>query len=145
MARQAQKSAADVAAKWSTNLGAAGDTIKRGVGAVQTAPTALAARNPDGYLAGVQRAVSSGKWQQRLNSVSLQAWQNAMVNKGISRVQTGAQYGKPNVQNFMQAFLPAVYSARDSLQSMPRGTLEQNIGRMNAFVRAMAQFQYNRT
>lgn len=142
MSKQAQKTPADVAAKWSTNLSASTTTIQKGVQAVQTSPTALAARNPDGYLAGIQKAVTSGKWQNRLNAVSLQSWQQDMINKGIPRIQTGAQTGKAKVNTFMNQFLPYVYQARDSLAATPRGTLEQNIARMNQMTRALAQFQY---
>jgi len=141
VARQAQKNAVDVAAKWATNLAASTAQIAKGVAAVQTAPTALAARNPDGYLQGVQQAVSSGRWQARLNAVTLQQWQSAMTNKGIPRIQSGATQGKQNMQNFMQNFLPFVYSAQAQLASQPRGNLEQNIARMNTFVRAMATYQ----
>lgn len=142
MAKQGQKNAADVAAKWANNLGAAGPSIQKGVQNVQTSPTALAAKNPDGYLAGVQRAVSSGKWAHRLNAVTLQQWQSAMINKGLPRIQSGAQIGKSNMQTFMQNFLPYVYSAQAALQSTPRGNLEQNINRMVTFTRAMANYQH---
>ena len=141
MAKQGQKNASDVAQKWAANLGAAGPSIQKGVQSVQTSPTALAAKNPDGYLSGVQRAVASGKWQARLNAVTLQSWQSAMINKGLPRIQAGAQLGKGNMQTFMQNFLPYVYSAQGQLASQPRGNLEQNISRMNTWVRAMAAYQ----
>lgn len=141
MARQSQKNPADVAAKWATNLGAAGPQIQKGVQAVQVSPTALAAKNPDGYLQGVQRAVQTGKWQNNLNRVTLQQWQAAMINKGLPRIQSGAQIGKQNMQTFMTNFLPYVYSAQQQLQSQPRGNLEQNISRMTTFIRAMSNFQ----
>lgn len=141
MAKQAQKNAADVAAKWATNLSASTQQIQKGVQAVQTSPTALAARNPDGYLQGVQAAVSSGKWQARLNNVSLASWQQSMIQKGIPRIQSGAAAGKGNMQSFMQSFLPYVYSAQASLASQPRGNLEQNIQRMQTWTRAMAAYK----
>jgi hypothetical protein len=141
MAKQSQKNAADVAAKWANNLGAAGPAIQKGVQAVQTAPTQLAAKNADGYLAGIQRAVASGKWQANLNKVSLQQWQSAMINKGLPRIQSGAQIGKTNMQTFMTNFLPYVYNAQQQLSSQPRGNLEQNIARMTTFIRAIANYQ----
>lgn len=140
MARQGQKNAADVASKWANNLGAAGPSIQKGVQSVQTAPTQLAAKNPDGYLAGVQRAVSSGRWQRNLMNVTLQEWQQAMIQKGLPRIQAGAQMGKANMQSFMQDFLPYVYSSQQQLASQPRGNLEQNISRMTTWVRAMASY-----
>lgn len=142
MARQAQKTAANVAQKWANNLNAATTTIQQGVQSVTTAPTALAARNPNAYLAGVQNAVSSGKWQNRLNAVSLSDWQNAMKTKGIPRIQTGTAAGQPKMQSFMSNFLPFVYQTRDAINSsQPRGTLAQNMQRMTSFVQAMAGYK----
>lgn len=141
MAKQAMKTSANVANKWATNLSASTQTMTAGVQSVQTSPTSLAAANPDGYLAGVQKAVTSGKWQARLQSVTLQQWQQAMVQKGIPRVQTGAQTGKPKVQSFMDQLLPYVYQLRAALASQPRGSLAQNMQRMNTFVQGMAQFK----
>jgi len=143
MSKSAQKSPAAVATKWATNLGNATTTMTSGVQAVQTAPTALAAQNPDGYLQGVQKAVASGKWQRNLQAVTLQSWQADMINKGIPRVATGATAAKPKVQAFQTQLLPFVYNLRSQLP--PRGSLGQNIARMTAFINGMANFTYNRT
>lgn len=142
MAKQGQKNPATVAAKWATNLSAATTSIQAGVQAVTTSPTSLAARQADAYLSGVQQAVSSGKWQQSLNNVSLQSWQASMITKGIPRIQSGATAGKPNVQNFMTQFLPFVSNAQQQLAATPRGNLQQNIQRMITWTNQMAQFSY---
>lgn len=142
MARQAQKNPATVAAKWASNLANATTTMTQGVQAVQTSPTALAAQHPDSYLAGVQGAVSSGKWARNLQAVSLQQWQQAMTSKGIPRVATGANDAKGKVQNFQSQLLPYVYNLRSQLPA--RGGLGQNINRMTTFVQGMANFTYNK-
>jgi hypothetical protein len=142
MARQAQKSASDVAAKWANNLNGATQTIQKGVMSVTTSPTSLAARNPNAYLQGIQNAVNSGKWQAKLNAVSTSDWQNAMIKKGLPRISTGTASGQPKMQNFMSNFLPYVYQTRDSINSsQPRGTLAQNMQRMTTFVQQMAQYK----
>jgi hypothetical protein len=142
MAKQAQKNPATVAAKWATNLGNATATMTAGVQAVQTSPTALAAQHPDSYLAGVQQAVSSGKWARNLQAVSLQSWQQDMIQKGIPRVSQGANASKGKVQSFQSQLLPFVYNLRSQLP--PRGGLGQNVARMTAFVQGMANFSYNK-
>lgn len=141
MARQARKTAAQVAQKWSANLQASTTSIQNGVNAVQTSPTQLAAQQQQAYLAGVQQAVSSGKWAAKLNAVSLSDWKSAMVNKGIPRIGQGAAAAQPKVQNVMNNLLPFIYDTRDSINaSNPRGSLQQNIARMTAFVNAMAGY-----
>lgn len=141
MARQARKTAQQVAQKWSQNLGNATASMTNGANAVQVAPTQLAAANPQGYLNGVQQAVASGKWQRRLGNVSLQDWKTAYIQKGIPRVGTGATAAIPKVQAAFGPLLDFVYNTRDQVnQSNPRGSLAQNMARMNAFVQAMSQY-----
>lgn len=141
MARQARKTAQQVAQTWATRMAAAGPQVQAGVNAVQTSPTQLAAANVNGYLAGVQMAVSSGKWQQKLQAVSLQDWKSSMLNKGVQHMQTGAAAAVNKVTAAMGPLLQYVYDTRDSINAAnPRGTLQQNIQRSVAFQTAMANY-----
>lgn len=135
------KSATDVANKWANNLAASTQSIQAGVQAVTTAPTQQAAQNPNAYLAGVQKAVSSGKWQASLNKVSLSDWQNAMIQKGIPRIATGATQAKPKFAQFMSQFLPYLQQGVQNLATQPRGTLEQNIQRAVSMMNWNANFK----
>jgi hypothetical protein len=142
MARQARKTAAQVAQKWGTNLGNSTQQIMNGVNGVTVAPTQLAAAQAQAYVSGVQNAVSSGKWQSKLQAVSLGAWQNAMKTKGVPRVQQAASTDQPKVQAAFGPLLDYVYNLRDQVNStMPRGSLAQNIQRMNSFVQGMHAYK----
>lgn len=132
-----------VAQAWANNLSAATQKITQGVQSVTVSPTQLAAQQSGAYLSGVQAAVSSGKWQNSLQAVSLSQWQQATITKGVPRIATGAQASVPKMTTFMQQLLPYVSQLQQSLQSTPRGSLEQNIARMNAWTRGMAQFSKN--
>lgn len=136
--------AAAVAARWAQNLGAATDKIKAGIQAVTQSPTAKAAANANNYLLGVQRAVSSGKFQASLQAVSLQDWQNAMINKGLTRIASGATQAQPKMQAFMSQWLPYEAAGVAQLASTPRGTIDQNISRAVAMMRYNSQFKYQR-
>lgn len=135
------KNATDVANKWANNLAASTTSIQAGVQSVTTAPTALAAQAQNAYLAGVQRAVSSGKWANALQKVSLADWQQAMIQKGIPRIASGAAAAKPKFASFMQQFLPYLQQGVANLSTMPRGTLDQNIQRAVAMMQWNANFQ----
>lgn len=135
------KSASDVANKWAANLAAATTSITAGVQQVTVSPTQLAAANLNGYLAGTQQAVTSGKMAASLQRVSLQDWQTAMIQKGIPRIASGAQAAKPKMASFMQQFLPYVQQGVTNLQSQPRGTLEQNIQRAVTIMQWNANFK----
>ena len=141
MGKQTMKNPADVAAKWSRNLSASTQSIQSGVQQVTVAPTQLAARQVDAWLSGIQQAAASGKWVNRLNSVSLPDWQNAMINIGIPRIQQGAVAAKGKVEAFQQQLLPYIGNLQRQLASTPRGNLEQNLQRMQTFVRGMANFK----
>jgi hypothetical protein len=137
------KDPASVAAKWAANLGAATQSMQDGVNAVQTAPTQLAAARADAYVQGVQAAVNSGSWQKGLQNVSLQSWQQSMIQKGIPRVASGASQAKGKFGNFMSKLLPYQQNLHAQLSATPRGDLQQNIQRMIMWANGMSQFSKN--
>ena len=137
------KNPADVARKWAQRLGSASDSIRQGVNAVQTNPAERAAARQDAYIAGVQRAVSDGRYARGLRRVTLQSWQEAMLNKGLPRISSGATAAVPKMQAFLEKFLPHQEALKTKLASMPRGDLQQNIARMVMAVEHNSQFRYS--
>ena len=143
MARQARKTAAQVAIKWGQNLGNATQSMSQGVQGVTVAPTQLAANQAQAYVSGVQNAVASGKWQARLQAVSLQQWRDAYTKKGIPRVQQAATTDQPKVQAAMGPLLDFIYGLRDQINSsQPRGSLAQNIQRATAMMQGMSNYKH---
>lgn len=119
---------------WSSGLNNAGDRIRSGVSAVETAPGEKAAQNAEGYLAGVQRSVN--KWKTRVAKVSLSDWKRSMIDKGIPAISMGVEKGLPKVTAWAQFAGPQIETARQSLPK--RGaTIDQNIQRTLAMARAM--------
>lgn len=139
----AMASAATVATRWANGMSGSADKIKQGVQGVTESPTAKAAQSLDRMLAGIQRAIQSGKMAAKLNAVTLAAWQQAMIDKGVLRVASGATAAKPKFQAFMQEFLPYLEQGRQQLASMPRGDLETNINRATTMMRWNANFKRN--
>jgi len=133
------KTPTQVAEKWASNLGAAGQAIKDGVNGVTTSPTALAAAAEARYISGVQAAVSNGKWQAGLARVTLQDWKDSMLNKGVARIGPGATASKGKFAAFMTKLLPFQSNLIASLP--PRGDLAANIQRMTMFAQGMNTFR----
>lgn len=127
----------EAAAAWAQRLAASTDRITRGVQNVTTAPGQAAARQKDVWAQNV--ANSRDKWASRVAAVSLPDWQQAMVQKGVQRVAGGAQAAQPKMEAFMGQLLPYISSGLGTLPA--RGNLDQNIGRMTAWARHMANFQ----
>lgn len=128
------------AQRWATGLTGAGDKIKAGVQSVTTSPGALAAAQADVWVANV--TASKDKFKRNSAALSISDWQTATIEKGIPRIQQGAQAAQGKMANFLSQLFPYIEQARKNLR--PRGNLEQNIARSGDFARSMSQFKYNR-
>ena len=84
---------------------------------------------------------AADKWAARTASVTLPQWQDAMINKGIPRIASGAQAAQPKFQAFMSSLLPYIENGKAQLANTPRGNLQQNIARMTAWVNYMSNYQ----
>ena len=127
--------AADAAQSWVTGLTGARAKIQAGIEANQVAPGQLAARQKPAYVAGVTN--NQDKWAQRVGAVSNSDWQAATIAK-LDRISSGATQSQPKMEAFMSQLLPYIASQRSQLA--PRGNLDQNIARLNDWVRRMAAF-----
>lgn len=124
--------------KWGTNLTASATYIKNGVNTVQTAPGVSAAAAADRMLASITQSVQSGAWAKAVSAVPLQAWKDAMINKGIPRLSQGVAGAQANKVQAVTNLLTAIDTSVASIASLPKGGLENNIARSTAFMRAMS-------
>src|SRR5258708_9381633 len=116
------KTLEQVTAKWAQNAGAAQTAYTDGIRNTTVDPTALAAANEAGYLSGVQQAVQSGLWRQRLAAGGKQGWQDAAIAKAGS-YGTGISVRAPNLTRAMQTWHPIIQQAGAAATSMPRRTV----------------------
>lgn len=137
----ARLTAQQVQQKHARNLKNSTQYITDAVNAVTTAPGVQAAKKQDKMLAGVQAAVQSGKWAQRVSSVSLEDWKSKMVNKGIPRISAGIDEAAPKTIAFFEQLLPYQDAVKAKIAAMPDLTLDDNLNRMLTNARAMAQFK----
>jgi hydroxymethylglutaryl-CoA reductase len=112
-----------------------------GVQAVTKAPGLAAAAASGKWLAKVTAAQQ--KFATNVSAVSLQSWQNSMVNIGIPRVAQGAQAKQGKVQAFMTQFLPYLQTGVATIDAMPSNTLEDGVARASAMIRYNAKFVRN--
>jgi len=130
--------------KHKRRLQASTEDIIRGVDQVATAPGEKAAAKETKMLKGIQDAVQSGKWAERVRSVSLDDWKTSMKEKGVSRISAGIEAAGPKVQKFAEQFLPHVDKVSAKVASMPDLTIEDSIARAGTAIREMAKFKYRR-
>lgn len=118
---------------------AASDDYRKGVMRVNRSPGEAAAAAQDKMLTNVQQAVTSGRWAQRVRSVSLGDWQQKTADVGAARYSQGIQAARPKIEARAGQLLAAVDAARAKIQSMPSTTKEQRIARSVAFQQAMTK------
>lgn len=127
----------EYADKWAKNTKNGVQYYKDGVNKVTVAPGVAAAAKQDKMLAGIQEAVNSGKWANRVSSVNLTDWKNAAANKGAQRIAAGVDGAMPKQLKMAQVLNQRLEGAQSVLSSMPDNTYEERIQRMVAQVQYM--------
>lgn len=120
---------------------AALEDMRTGINKVSDSPTAKAAAKGDKMLAGIQQAVSSGKWGNRLRAVTLEQWKRAALDKGLPRVSAGLDASSANIIAMARQLLEYENTQLEKISKMPDLTLEDSISRMTTWARGMAQFK----
>jgi len=129
----------DVAAKWSRNLKGATEEIRRGVAAVTESPPQKAAKNMDKIR---ERWIAAlDKMKDGLEGVPVEEWKR-LTEAGIGKISIGVDAkGTAKMETVMKNLLPHIEAGQSKIEGMPSVTLEDNIARMEAFVRHMATFK----
>lgn len=130
----------EAAAKWASRTKNAVPEYRSGILGVTDSPMEKAADQADKYLAGVQNAVSSGKYVDRLRGVSLQSWQDKAVNVGAARIAAGVDAAESDVQRVYEQLFPFEENLQRQVDAMPDTTPEDSINRMVAWSRGMMEF-----
>lgn len=130
-----------VARRWAQRTGAATEAYTEGVRNPRRNPMEAAAAAKDKYLARVQEAAASGRYEAGLRRVSQAEWSEAAATKGAQRLGSGAAAAEGKMAGFMQEFLPHAERVSSQVQAMPSLTLEDRLARMVANARGNAQFR----
>ena len=137
----AKVTAAQAAEKWARRLSQATPDIQRGVENTTVSPMEQAIKAKDRMLARTIDAIQNGKWEAGLRRVDLPSWKQAMIQKGMARIQAGVTQAQPKMQAFMEQMLPFQDALSSRVRSMPNTTIEDSIARMTAQVRGMTEFK----
>lgn len=138
-------SASQISEKWKNNTSAAVTSFVNGVKAVTESPMEKAAAQKDKMLAGITRAVQSGKWEKTLRAVTTSEWQTKTADKGAARLASGVQAALPKRQKFDVALVAHLNSILPTINAMQVLTIDDAINKSAAHIRAMATFQYKTT
>lgn len=137
----AKMTAEEFQEKHARRLKASTQDMEKGINAVTVAPTLKAAQSIGKLRTNLLAAIDSGKMERRLKAVTLDQWKRSMIDKGIGRVASGIDGAKDKTIAFAAQLLPAIDKAKANIERMPSVTLQDNIGRMVAFVTEMSKFE----
>jgi len=135
------KDAKKVAEKWNRRLKGAVEDIRSGVEETTKNPAEEAVKKKAKWVARMTSKEVQDKWEKRLRGVTLEDWKNAMINKGIGRISAGVDEATDDFEEFMGELLPHIEEGKKTIEKMPDVTLEDNIRRMETFIRHMAKFK----
>ena len=130
----------EFAEKWARRTAGAVQDYISGVERVSQAPGEKAAAKQAKLLQNITQAIQSGKWASRVRAVTLEQWKAAVREKGQSRIASGVQAAKSNVQAFAEQLLSYEAALQSKIQSMPDMTLEDSVNRAATWIREMAKF-----
>lgn len=127
--------------KHQRRLTAATEDIRKGIARVTVNPCELAAAKKDKMIQNLTTAVNNGSWERGLKRVSLEEWKKKATEIGVGRIAAGIAGAKAKVIDFAEQLLPHIDAGQAAIANDPDITLEDNIARMNKFIRHMAGFK----
>lgn len=125
--------------KWVQRMQASTQQITEGVNAVQQAPGVAAAKQVNTWLAKV--TASAPKWAKNVAAVSLQDWQQAMIQRGIPNISAGVSAKQGKYAAFAASFYPYLATGVAQVKAMPNATLADGINRAVAMINYNAKYQ----
>lgn len=132
---------AEFAEKWSKNLSASLDYIRKGVEKTSVAPSAKAIENKEKLKRRWNEAIDKGVWENALKKYTLDQWKRDMLEKGIPRIPDGADKARGKMADFAAKLLPYIDAGLSKIREMPSLTLEDSIRRATEWIRYMSQFK----
>jgi hypothetical protein len=129
---------------WQNGMNNSADRMRQGVAAVKTAPSEGAIAAKEKMRARWIQSIDTGKWASRTAEITLQQWQQAMIQKGIPRIADGVRGAQARVINFATQLLAYEMQLQQQVRAMPKITVADSKARMNAWFDGMQQFQYQR-
>jgi hypothetical protein len=126
--------------RWSQGLSGAAQKITDGVNAVTTAPSQKAIAAQQKMVTNWNASITGGKWKTNLGKVTLAQWQSDMITKGVPRISSGALAANSKMQAFASQLIPFEQQLQNTINAMPKLTLQDSIARATAWINGMSKF-----
>src|SRR5213593_2833628 len=123
--------------KWARRLKGSTQDIRDGIARVTESPGVAAVRAQARMKQALNAAIDDGTWAAQTGAVSVEDWKQAATKKGVDRIAAGVDGSQAYMGQVGERLLAAVDASVQEANRTPRGSLEDNITRMTAFVRGM--------
>ena len=128
------KTPQQAAQAWTNSAGAAAANFQQGVEGFQGDWAGATTSQGAAYINGVQQAYSSGRWAAGVNRTGTNGWKSQTVAK-LANYSVGFNAGASRFQSAIAKVISAEQNIVAGLP--PRGSLQQNLARANAFATQM--------
>jgi hypothetical protein len=128
--------------QWSNRMKASVTRIQTGIDNVTESPMQKAAQQQTKMLTNLTTAITSGRWANGLNSVTLADWKNVTKSKVASSLAAGVDNAKNKHLKFANYLVNTVNGGLNAISQMPRMTIDDNIARATAMMRYMHDNSY---
>lgn len=139
MADQVKVNAQQYAQRWGTGLKGSIPRVREGVERVTESPGVAAAAAKDKWHQRMSSTAVADKWARRVGAMTLPAWQQAMLTKGVNRISDGVDGATDKMVAYAEKMIPHQNRLLAEVHAMPNVTLEDAIARQAAWTRGMAQ------
>jgi hypothetical protein len=125
------------AQSWANGMSGADAKIRAGVMATVLSPGQEALGSIAKMRANWIAAIDSGRWAIAMGAMTVQEWQQAMIQKGLPRIADGVAAGKPKVQAYANIAIPVMQALQAQIHAMPKTTPAESEARVLAWMRGM--------
>ena len=132
------------AQKWAKRMKSSVEEMRNGVDNMVVNPATEAIKKKDKMIAHWTESINNGTWENQLGKITKEAWIKAYKTKGIPRISAGVDGATGKMEQFGEALLNHIETAKNEIKDMPDLTLEDNINRMTTFIRSMSKFKYKK-
>ena len=122
--------------RWQAGASGAQQAFAEGVQNTNVDVVGRAIAAQGAMLAGVQEAVTSGRWARNLQRVGTSGWKDRTIAKAAN-YGVGVAAGVDNYTQAMTTWLPRISQAATAAKAMPGATLQQRLARSTAFATAL--------
>ena len=133
-----------ISEKWGRRMQGSVQDIVAGIDAMTVNPMEEAIKKQDKMLAGVQNAITSGRWAAGLRNVTASEWKDKTKKLTSARLASGVIESMPKRHKFDAYLVQTLNAVLPQIAAMPDLTLEDNVNKVRALMTHMSQNRYKK-